>query len=163
MEEAKAMEASVEKITDLELEALGFKTAAKTLKELTIKKKKMALAYEHYRFVRQDKIDAFNKNLREKTETRKPGPWGDTIQYNQLVFTPIQNYKDAPPREVLNKLAESVKRGCFDAWEIAHIESVVKVPDPILFGRIEGCSDRFFISQWEDDVKIEDILKDNEG
>jgi len=40
---------------------------------------------------------------------------------------------------------------------------VTVVPDPILLGRITGCENRYFIAQWDDDVKIEDILKENEG
>ena len=32
-----------------------------------------------------------------------------------------------------------------------------------LFGVVTGCDDRFFIAQWDDDVKIEDILQGDEG
>jgi hypothetical protein len=35
---------------------------------------------------------------------------------------------------------------------------VKEVIDPIIFGKIDGCTDRFFIAQWDDDVKIEDIV-----
>jgi hypothetical protein len=51
----------------------------------------------------------------------------------------------------------------FDTYEIAHIQSIVERKDPILFGCITGCADKFFIAQWDDDVKIEDIINENEG
>jgi hypothetical protein len=47
---------------------------------------------------------------------------------------------------------------CFDSFEIAKIQWKREIKDPILFGRIDGCPDRFYVSQWDDDVRIEDIL-----
>ena len=35
--------------------------------------------------------------------------------------------------------------------------------DPILVGRIQGCSDAFVIAQWDTDLKVEDILSATEG
>lgn len=52
---------------------------------------------------------------------------------------------------------------CFDKFEVMTVEWHKEVPDPILFGVVNGCADRFFIAQWDTDVKIEDILKDHEG
>lgn len=160
MEIEKVMEEVSEKITHEELEKLGFKEVAGNLRTLAIKKKKMAIAYEHYRFVRQEKINEFNAKLRKNTE--KAGAYG-YASWQTLTFTPVSNYTEVPPKHVLTKLAEAMERKCFDGFEIAHIVTEIKVPDPILFGRIEGCPDRFYIDQWDNDVKIEDILKDNEG
>lgn len=143
-----------------QLEKLGFKTAADKVKKLTEKKRKLAIAYEHYRFVREEKIQDFNQKLKEKTFDRKKNGYE---MWQTLTFTPVENYEEVPPMDVLNLLEEAVGRNCFDSYEIAHIKSVVKVPDPILFGRINECPDRFFIGQWDDDVSIEDILKPNEG
>lgn len=139
-------------ITVEELKELGFTKAADDMVRMVERKKKLALAYEHFRFVRQEKIDEFNNRLYEKT--RKTG------NYKTLSFTSISTYSDIPPAEVLERLIEAKKIGCFDSYEIAHI---IEVKDPILFGRIKDCSDRFFIAQWDDDVKIEDILMPNEG
>jgi hypothetical protein len=36
-------------------------------------------------------------------------------------------------------------------------------PDPIIFGRIKGSNNRYFVAQWDDDVKIEQILRADEG
>lgn len=134
------------------LDKLGFKKASMHLVELSDKKRKLALAYEHFRFVRQEKIDAFNNKLmREK---------GYGMSYKELSFTSIESYKEVPPEHVLTSLGAALEFKCFDSFEVAHI---VEVKDPILFGRIKNCSDRFFIDQWDDDVKIEDILMPNEG
>lgn len=134
-----------------ELRQLGFCKAADNLANLANKKRKLALAYEHFRFVRQEKIDAFNNKLRQK---RSDNGW------QELSFTSVENYEEIPPDHVLTNFSEAKKIGCFDSFEVAHI---VRVKDPILFGRVKNCSDRFFIDQWDDDVKIEDILMPNEG
>jgi hypothetical protein len=134
------------------LEKLGFKAASSKVKELSIKKRKMAIAYEHYRFVRPEKIEAFNRKLEK--ESRRGS------EYKTLSFTPVESYSEVPPGHVLEKMEAAVDRKCFDQFEVAHI---INVKDPILFGRIHGCPDRFFIDQWDDDVRIEDILKPNEG
>jgi len=134
------------------LERLGFKAAGAKVKELSVRKRKMANAYENYRFVRPEKIDAFNAKL--MNQSRKGG------DYKCLTFTPVDQYSEVPPAHVLDKLEVAMERKCFDSFEVAHI---INVKDPILFGRIQGCPDRFFIDQWDDDVRIEDILKPNEG
>jgi hypothetical protein len=144
------------------LERLGFKTAASKIKELSARKRKMMIAAEFYRIVRPEKIDEFNRRLRAKTERRsQSGSWA--VEWDQLSFTPLDRYPDAPPSDVLDALELADSRKCFDSFEIAHIVKEVKMPDPILFGCIQGCSDKFYIAQWLDDVAIEDILSTNEG
>lgn len=134
------------------LEKLGFKQAANTTKEKVAMKRKLAVAYEHFRFVREEKIQEFkNKLSKERT---KEG-W-----YKNLVFTPIGNYSETPPLSVLKSLEEAMEKKCFDSFEIAHIEMV---KDPILFGRVNGCTDRFFIDQWDEDLNIDQIIGKNEG
>jgi hypothetical protein len=132
------------------LEQLGFKAASGKLKLLAIRKRKMAIAYELYRYVTQDKIDAFNKKLKGNIS------WN----YQMLDFQNIEHYEGAPPAEVLTELEKAQALKCFDSYEVGYI---LEVKDPLLFGRIEGCSDRFFLAQWDDDCKIEDILAPNEG
>ena len=146
------------------LEKLGFKTAGSKVKRLAEKKRKLAIAYEHYRFVRKEKIDDFNQRLKEKTIKREKHSFGGyREEYQQLSFTPVEQYSECPPDSVLADLETAMGRNCFDAFEIAHIVTTIKIPDPILFGRISGCPDRFFISQWDDDISIQEILKDHEG
>lgn len=134
------------------LEKLGLGKASSNIKLLAVKQRKMAIAYEHYRYVRQEKINAFNAKLRGKATQFQ--------EYKTLSFTAACDYPEVPPTHVLDNLQAAIDRQCFDSFEVAHI---VNVPDPIMFGRIAECPDRFFIDQWDDDVKIEDILKPNEG
>lgn len=137
------------------LKELGFNAASAEIDAKKILKRKLMVAYEHFRFVTPDQITAFNHKLYQKTLK------GYT--YDQLRFTPVQQYRNAPPVEVLDEMKKAVGFGCFDSFEVVDIQAVEKRPDPILFGLIKGCSNRFFVSQWDNDVKIEDILKESEG
>ena len=139
------------------LNKLGLTAASKRVIYLRERKRKLAIAYEHYRFVRQEKIDAFNKKLHEKTLDKK------NYTYQVLTFTELGNYEAAPPEPVLVDLETAIGRTCFDSFEVAHIVTQQKLPDPILFGRIKACPDRFYIAQWDNDVKIDDLLKPSEG
>lgn len=146
------------------LKSLGLTTAASELGRQEALSKKLLLAYEHFRFVTPANIETFQKKLEKETvkETGK-NQWGIITEHKTLKFTAIKDYPNVPPSEALNALEEAMKVGCFDTFEIASIQFVQKVPDPILFGRVTGCEDRFFIAQWDDDVKIEDILQGDEG
>jgi hypothetical protein len=140
--------------TEERLKTLGFERASNVITELRGLKNKMAIAYEHYRAVRQEHIDRFDKKLHEETFNKKDG------SYKRLVFENIKETTKIPPAAVLDKVQEAIDRGCFDSLEVCHIR---EVKDPIIFGRIEKCPDRFFIGQWDTDVSIDDILKPNEG
>lgn len=137
------------------LEKAGLTGMAKTIKKLKEKKSKMLIAYENYRYVRPEKFQEFNDRLRKETFK--------DYTYSRLRFTPLETYGKVPPMNVIELIEQANERGCFDKFEVADIESVTELPDPIVFGVIEGCSDKFFISQWDDDVKIEDILSDVDG
>lgn len=146
------------------LEKIGFKAASSKIKELKDLKRKITIAYEHFRYVKPEKISSFNEKLKQETlkETGKKGV--DLYHnYNKLVFFDIGTYQEVPPLEVLDKIEQAQELGCFDTFEIAKIEGVKEYKDPIVFGVINGCPDKFFITQWDDDVAIEDILKENEG
>jgi hypothetical protein len=142
----------------LRLEKLGFKTAATDLALLVERKRKLALAYEHYRYVTPEKVGAFNTKLLHKSGKNLHSMVN--MEYQVLVFTPIQDYATVPPEEVLAALETAQDRKCFDSYEIASIKNV---KDPLLFGRVEGTANRFFIAQWDTDVSIDDLLKENEG
>lgn len=145
-------------MTEERLEQLGMTAAANKVKQVREKKRKMMLAYEFYRCISPEKIQEFNDKLaRERT----PSTVGFGYTIKQLKMIPLRDYTETPPPEVLTALEEAINRRCFDYFEIAKIETV-KV-DPLLLGRIKGCGDRFYIAGWDDDVKIEDILKENEG
>jgi hypothetical protein len=148
------------KITSQELEQLGLTSAAKKLNSIKEFNRKTSIAYEHFRYVTKEQFDRFNKELREKTESKTKE---DYKQYDRLQFIQLQQYTEIPPINVLEKLKEAKVRDCFDYFEVAKIESHVERPDPILFGCINNCPDKFFVSQWDNDVSIEDILHELEG
>lgn len=141
------------------LKQIGLLAASKRITDLKELKRKMAIAYEHFRYVRPEKIEKFNQKLREETMIER----GDTYQYKQLVFIELGQYTEVPPLNVLDDIEKAQNLNCFDSFEVAKIQDVVEVKDPIVFGRIKDCPDRFFVSQWDDDVKIEQILNENEG
>jgi hypothetical protein len=136
------------------LEKLGFKRALSKLGRGRKVFPKLKVAYARYGFIREEQIQAFeNKLAKEKAK----------VGYRKtLLFSRLENYdRDVPPIEVLQKIEEAKAVGCFDYFEIAFVEEVKK--DPIVFGRIEGCRDRFFIAQWDTDVSIEQIIMASEG
>jgi hypothetical protein len=132
------------------LERLGFTQVTKKI-DLA---KKLAIAYAKYGFVSEEKITLFNKRLKEETLNED----ARAASYKKLIFIDLKDYPEAPPVHVLNALENAVTDGIFDRFEIAKIDWIREVKDPIIFGRIKGCTDRFFIAQWDDDVRIEDII-----
>lgn len=146
-------------VNESDLEELGFKAAADSLKQKRELARKLRIAFEFYRVVTPEHITAFNEKLYKSS--RADAKIGYT--YQKLAFVPIGQYGEVPPAAALEALREAKKRNCFDRFEVAKIESVTVIPDPILFGCIDGCDNKYFIAQWDDDVKIEDILKEDEG
>lgn len=136
-------------MTTAELTALGLTTAADQLKAREEKIGQWAEAYARYGFVTPNQVEAFQSLCWKEIKNGA---------YKNLVFTPLNKYPNVPPAEVLAKLKEAQESKLFDAFEIAHIEWVTPVPDPILFGKINGCPDLFYIAQWGDDVKVEELL-----
>jgi len=136
------------------LEKLGFKRASKELVEKEALNKKLVLAYQHFKWLTPEDVTVFNEELQKKTLKED----SKTRDYKKLVFITVANYGTVPPTDILEKMEKAIEIGCFDNFEIAKIESIKEVKDPILFGCIVGCGDRFFIAQWDDDVKFEDIV-----
>lgn len=142
---------------------------------------RLAIAYEHYRFVTQDQVAIFNRRLKEQTLKRFQSATGSvhdqpvidssgTIvgralysKYDVLNFSDWDSYKGTPPGDVMEAASKANDLGIFDVLEVAKVQSEVEYHDPILFGRILGCGDRFFIAQWDNDVKIDDLIGPNEG
>ena len=151
-------------ITAEELHALGLTAAAEALAATQRRYKKLVVAYEHYRYVSQDKIDAFNERLKQQT-IKRIGKQGvnEYHQYDRLGFVALAAYPQVPPESVLAELQVAKERGCFGAFEIAKIESVIEHKDPILFGRVEDCPDRFVIASWDSDIRVEDLLGPTDG
>jgi hypothetical protein len=138
-----------------ELQELGFESAAKKVQESKELYRKTAVAYEHFDHVSEEDVNKFNEAVRKQTQKDH----NNYITYDQLKFYNVKDYLEVPPADVLEKLKEAKKWNCFDYFEIAKIESVKQMKDPILFGRIKDCGDYFFIAQWDSDVTIEAIKK----
>lgn len=167
--------------TQERLHELGFVTAASEMqkhKEAAPRalREKLRTAFEFYRVVEPHHIERHNHMLKTVTRslTKKWRQYGELhkeYSYLQLDFTTIHNYPAAPPAEVLVELEKAKGMGCFDRFEVCTLQRhyyreskpVFRLPDPILFGRIDGSENRYFIAQWDDDIKIEDILKEDEG
>lgn len=183
------------------LKELGLETAAKKIDKGQELKRKLAIAYEHYRFVSPDIFDRFQEELKVKTkviqipchlckgEAKKPifkevkilvgtkseptgkyepcfycqGTGAQEMTYDTLAFVPIEKYGEVPPPDCLMDLKKAKDMQCFDRFEVAKVETVEVRPDPIIFGLIDNCVDKFFVTQWNDDVKVEDILRKEEG
>ena len=135
------------------LKKLGFKRVVEKDEEVKNLQRKLAIAYEHFRYVRQEKIAAFNQKLFKKTHSKDGS-------YDVLTFESICTTSKVPPVDVLTELEKAKELNCFDEFEIGYI---AKVEDPILFGVVNGCTTKFYIAQWDTDICIEDILADNEG
>ena len=132
------------------LKKLGFKAAAANMDTAA----KLAVAYDEYQFIEQSAVNAFNAKLREDT-LREDSRARD---YKKMIFVALDKYGEVPPPTVLDKLENAMSKGIFDNFEIAKIDWVHEMKDPIIFGRINGSDDRFYIAQWDDDVRIEDII-----
>lgn len=142
-------------MTAQELREVGMDEAANQLEKKMVLAKKMMVAYEHYRFVTPEIIARFNKALQEKTQK--------DYSYDRLKFQALKSYAKVPPKTVLESIKKAMDMKCFDSYEVASVETVEVRPDPIVFGIISDCPDKFFIDQWDNDVRIEDILKESEG
>lgn len=164
------------------LKELGLDRAADTLGKKLDLKKKLAIAYEHFRFVEPHIFDRFQEEIKNKTikvhvacpvcnnhqEKKKPCSYcrqtgAQHMTYDKLSFTNLKEYPEVPPMDCLMELKKAKDMGCFDSFEVAKVETVDVRPDPIIFGLVKGCEDKFYITQWDNDCKIEDILKENEG
>lgn len=143
---------NVKETTEDRLKRLGFTHAGTTIEKAKDIKDRLGIAYKHFRHVPQEKINEFNARLKEKTIQSN----GYRKTWKELSFTPIDKYDKVPPESALMAIESAQKRKCFDSFEVAEIRNV---EDPIIFGRIKGCPDRFFIAQWDVDVTIDDLLR----
>lgn len=153
----------------------GLTAVVTQIEEKVAMAKKLAVAMEHYRYVTEEKFSEFNAELKKKTErpwqSSADGPQWTQHGYvekvaDQLVVVDIGKYAGLPPTDVMAKVVEAKARRCFDSFEVAEIQPVatqVKLPDPIVFGRIQGCTHRFYIAEWGTDVSITDLIGRHEG
>lgn len=143
-----------------ELRELGLATAASTIKVRSNKRDRMVKAYENYKYVTQEHLTRYNKELRRKTEKCR----GKDIVFQEAALIGIEGYPEIPPKDVLEALKTAKATQIFDSFQILRVEQrterapEARKKDPILFGRVDGCGDFFFIAQWGNDVKFEDLV-----
>lgn len=149
---------AIEVQSDLARKA-GFEAAADKFDLIADRQRRLVQAYEFYRYVSKAKIEAFQARLKDSTIKID----GYTTTFDQLVFEPVEKYAGMPPKDVLEAVSVAKERGIFDVLEVASIQTQRVVADPIVFGRITGCPDRFFVAQWGDDVKLTDLIGEHDG
>jgi hypothetical protein len=137
----------------------GFEQAAQRAEHQIDVARRAAIAYEHFRYVTAQQIADFSQRL--IASTKKTTSWDTT--YDQLRFRPIAKYPNMPPQDVLQAVRAAQNMKVFDTFEVADIQSVRVLKDPIIFGCISNITDKFYIAQWGDDVKISDLLGEHEG
>lgn len=86
----------------------------------------------------------------------------DEFQAFALEERELQEYPGLIPMDSLKKINEAIKKKLFDEIRIIslnkeYVDSTGKT-DPIAVGVIEGVNHKFFITEWGNDVSIEDIL-----
>lgn len=124
------------------LKKLGMDAIAEDLLKKKRGREKLLKAVELYQYATGEDIDDYNKELHGYGK--------------ELVIVEIKDYKKLPPDDVLEALKVAQEQDLFDTFNIAYIR---RVKDPILFGKIKAFKNLyFFIAQWGDDVKFEDIL-----
>ena len=138
------------------VEKLGLNKASGDLKESAERMRKLHIAYQSFKWIRKENIDKFNEHLKKTTDKSDESYY----RYDKLAFIKTADYPGIPPEPVLAEMEKAQKLECFDYMEVCKIESVQEVKDPIVFGCVEGCTDKFFVAQWGDDVKVEDILSE---
>jgi hypothetical protein len=161
----------------------GFEAVAANLRWKAEKGRKLSIAYEHFRYITEEQVNSFNEKLKDQTRRpldaeqakrlkdqqipHHPTRWeGATVIHDELVFCELNKYQGLPPNDVLEKVKSAMEKGCFDVMEVAEVKpiaTVVKLPDPIVFGRVNGCTDRFYVCEWGVDVSINDLLDKHDG
>jgi len=147
--------------TEAELRELGLTEAANKVKTARELARKLRIAFEHFRVVTPEVLTRFKKDLHERTYKQDIRTY--TESFHQLKLTALESYTEVPPAEVLKAIRGAKELKCFDRFEVATIEAVQRVPDPVVFGIIDGCDNKYFVAQWDNDLKIEDILREDEG
>lgn len=150
-------------VTQIEkLNELGFKTIHKMIKGNMDVMKNLHLAYQNHDFITSDDVREFRKKLKKATFSKKKDSQGYIHQsWETLQFTDVADYKAVPPMQILDKMQTAKDFKCFRVFQIAQIVKINRLvkPDPILFGRINGCTDLFIIAEWGNDVTVAAIRK----
>ncbi len=112
------------------------------------------ISVEATRMVAEERV--FGAGYKKKVTAAQMKKWKQSLPFGlQAKFTTVEALTAIPPKAAMTAIAKAQSTGLFEKIQVL---SLVRVPDPIAFGRIEGSDDFYYITQWDDDVKVEDIL-----
>jgi hypothetical protein len=74
------------------------------------------------------------------------------------VETLTEKYSNIPPAFVYKKLIIAKEQNIFDYFTVSTIEVDIPLKDPLLLGRINGDTNRYFIAQWDDDIQLDNLI-----
>lgn len=156
-----------EKFSAEYINALGNSTQAKIAKAMN--EYPIVISDKQIRdwLVKQVKKDKVNYNIissliheasRCYIRCRKFG-WVDVTDFNWYE-TDFTRYPHLTPECVALKYKEAQSKKLFDSIVVATHEKVVApiTADPLLLGRIVGTDLRFFITQWDSDIILDDLI-----
>lgn len=163
MKEEKIVKEMEETTDDIlqDLETAGLISVVDEVKKAREFQRKIDIAIKSFPLIlTTNKITEFNEKLHKETLKEDK----NSIQFKQLAFTSLKEYRKIPPKFVLEKIKNAKNMNCFDNFEVCTIEWIKEVKDPVVFGVINGTSDKFFITQWDTDITITELLegKNNE-
>lgn len=92
--------------------------------------------------------------------TRKEAVMAGGKRYSiSIEEIPVENYQHIPPADVLSKIKEARECGVFDKLTVAYPTAKEIVEDPLVLGKIKEMPDTwFYIAEWGDDIKLEDLI-----
>jgi len=67
----------------------------------------------------------------------------------------LENYPGVPPKHILDAIVEHKSRNVFDYLTIAEVKGL---HDPLLLGRLDDIEDAYFITQWGNDIQLDDVI-----
>lgn len=117
-------------------------------REICLTAKRQKLMDYKYILITEENIKDF---LKRKSSFLGVSVW-DRLEWDEK---PLEQSEHLPPATVVEAIKVHQDRNVFDYMTIA---SVREVKDPIVFGRLTGSKDRFFIAQWGDDVCLDDLI-----
>ena len=81
-----------------------------------------------------------------------------------VVENSLEHFDGTPPRKAIGAIAKAKRSGLFKQFMVVSLaeeesrsEIRKKVPDPVVFGLIDEAPHLYFITEWDDDVSLEDI------
>ena len=139
-----------------DLEQAGLTKISRKIKDIRSFQTKIDIAIKNFPLIlTENHIKEFNEMLYKDTfkEDKK------SIEYKRLKFTPISDYEKIPSQFVLERIKKAKDLNCFDEFEVCTIDWVKELKDPVVFGVISGTTDKFFITQWDNDITITELLE----